>query len=598
MPPNTNTQSDQYSQLVERIGSANNILVTVSEGPTVDQLAGCIGLTIALNKAGKNATAVFSGKVPSTLEFLQPERTIETNTNSLRDFIISLDKSKADKLRYKVEDEFVKIFITPYRTSIDQEDLKFEQGDFNIDLIIMLGVHDRNHLDGAIVAHGRILHDATVASINNDTISELGTINWVNTSASSLCEMASDLVAEIDKNVVDAQIATALLTGMVAETDRFGNEKASPHTMSVAGVLMAAGASTQLVANKLQEPEPEPEVEPETDEPGDEIPELDESKTGEPEAEEKEVPKDNDGTIEIDHSGDPEPENIADEENGAIEPPETSVEEEQPKDDIHIDEDGRLKAIKDLEDARRELEEEAKAAAGETASDETSQKTMTLDPPQLGGQLTANTIAEHEQASPSTDPMSVPSPTPLLARTEPQNLPNSMLPDESDKAEDITPPEMPQDDKTLSEIEKSVNSLHLETETDESKAADENGKDQKTPEDQAEEPVSAATVPPPPPVDDARAAVENAVESTDNYRPEPINALGATPVNLNLDHDAKQVEDKKDDTSGGSESENKNDSDATEDTPHPEDTAESADSAEKKDSKTPPPVPPPFVPGV
>ena len=35
-----------------------------------------------------------------------------THAVSLRDFIVALDKSKADKLRYKVEDKFVKIFIT------------------------------------------------------------------------------------------------------------------------------------------------------------------------------------------------------------------------------------------------------------------------------------------------------------------------------------------------------------------------------------------------------------------------------------------------------------------------------------------------------
>lgn len=153
------------------------------------------------------------------------QKTIETNTNSLRDFIISLDKSKADKLRYKVEDDYVKIFITPYRTSIDEKDLAFTQGDFNIDLIIMLGIHERNHLDGAIVAHGRILHDATIVAMNTDTASEMGSINWLDDSSSSLCEMASDLVMEVDKSLLDAQIATALLTGMVAETDRFGNEK-------------------------------------------------------------------------------------------------------------------------------------------------------------------------------------------------------------------------------------------------------------------------------------------------------------------------------------------------------------------------------------
>ena len=100
-------------QVSERLKTAVNVLVTVSNNPSVDQLAAAIGFTLTLNKMGKHATAVFSGDVPSTIEFLKPEATIEKNTDSLRDFIVSLDKSKADKLRYKVEENVVKIFITP-----------------------------------------------------------------------------------------------------------------------------------------------------------------------------------------------------------------------------------------------------------------------------------------------------------------------------------------------------------------------------------------------------------------------------------------------------------------------------------------------------
>jgi hypothetical protein len=152
-------------QVVERIKSATNILVTVSKDPSVDQLAACIGFTLMLNKFGKHATAVFSGAVPSTLEFLQPEKTLEKNTNSLQDFIIALDKSKADKLRYKVEDDVVRIFITPYRTSLSEKDLQFSLGDFNVDVVVALGVTKKEDIDQAIVAHGRILHDATVMAL-------------------------------------------------------------------------------------------------------------------------------------------------------------------------------------------------------------------------------------------------------------------------------------------------------------------------------------------------------------------------------------------------------------------------------------------------
>src|SRR5215475_3349934 len=145
--------SSAKNDLADKLKSANNILVTVSRDPSVDQLAACIGLTLLLNKMNKHAAAIFSGQVPSTIEFLQPEETLEKNTDSLRDFIIALDKSKADKLRYKVEDNVVRIFITPYRTSLSEKDFEFSQGDFNVDAVIALGVAQREDLDQAITAH-------------------------------------------------------------------------------------------------------------------------------------------------------------------------------------------------------------------------------------------------------------------------------------------------------------------------------------------------------------------------------------------------------------------------------------------------------------
>jgi hypothetical protein len=249
-------------QIVDRLKEANNILVTVSNNPSVDQLAACIGLTLALNKMKKHATAVFSGAVPSIIEFLEPEKTLEKTTDSLRDFIIAIDKAKADKLRYKVEDKFVKIFITPYRTSIGEKDLEFSEGDFNVDVVVALGVHKQADLDEAITAHGRILHDATVISINTQPNVELGSINLIDQQASSLSEIVVELIDHMDKEMMDGQIATALLTGVVAETDRFRNEKTSPLTMSISAVLLGAGANQQLVASKLDTPASPPPQQP------------------------------------------------------------------------------------------------------------------------------------------------------------------------------------------------------------------------------------------------------------------------------------------------------------------------------------------------
>lgn len=243
-------------QIVEKIKSSTNILVTVSNSPSVDALSAALGLTVMLNKLGKHATAIFSGAIPPAITFLDPEKTFEVTTDSLRDFIIALDKEKADHLRYKVDGDVVKIFVTPYRTTITSDDLEFSQGDYNVELVLALGVDNQEHLDGALEAHGRILHDATVATVSaGDQVSQLGSLDWHDDQASSLSEMLVSLgdALKSDKPLLDQQTATALLTGIVAATDRFSNTRTSSKAMTVAAQLMAAGADQQLIAAKLQE---------------------------------------------------------------------------------------------------------------------------------------------------------------------------------------------------------------------------------------------------------------------------------------------------------------------------------------------------------
>ena len=286
-------QEQMISQVLSTIQQANNILVTVKRDPSVDELAAAVGLTLALNKADKHATTVFSGKVPSTIEFLQPETVIETTTDSLRDFIISLDKSKADKLRYKVEDSVVRIFITPYRSSITSNDLEFTQGDFNVDAVVAIGVTSQLDIDEAITAHGRILHDASVVSVTKrDVVSQIGSLNWQEPRASSVCEMIAQVVDALDPQLIDGQMATAFLTGVVAETDRFRNQWTSPDVMTLSSRLMSAGANQQLIAEELEKPE-EIELEEEN---------FDEQMLPSHEAER--AAKDEDGTLAIDHEDD------------------------------------------------------------------------------------------------------------------------------------------------------------------------------------------------------------------------------------------------------------------------------------------------------
>lgn len=245
-------------QIIDKLNESNNILVAVNANPTVDELSAALGLTLLLNKMDKHATAVFSGDVPPAVGFLEPERTFENTINSLRDFIIAFDKEKADHLRYKVDGDLVKVFITPYRATINQDDLEFSQGDYNVQFVVTIGVREESDLDPALHGHGRILRESPVAALHISNPGALGNIMWTDQTASSYSEMATRLAQDFvvdgdDQPLIDKHIATAFLTGIVASTDRFSNEKTSSRVMTLAAQLMTAGADQQLIAAKLAE---------------------------------------------------------------------------------------------------------------------------------------------------------------------------------------------------------------------------------------------------------------------------------------------------------------------------------------------------------
>ena len=236
----------------EKIGGVHNILVAISSDPSVDELSAAIGLSLCLDRGGKRATAIYSGKTPNVIEFLNPEKTFETTSDVLRDFVISLSKEKADHLRYKLDGDFVKIFITPYKSRIDAEDLEFSYGDFNIELVLALNVSSGIDLDDALREHGRVMHDAVVVNITNGNPGKFGDIEWSDKSKSSISEMVADLLYDIGgKNALEGEEATALLTGIVAATEHFSNNRANATSHQMAARLINSGANRELISENI-----------------------------------------------------------------------------------------------------------------------------------------------------------------------------------------------------------------------------------------------------------------------------------------------------------------------------------------------------------
>ena len=246
-------QSDGIiSEVANKIAESQNILIALSSDPSVDELAAAIGLSLYLDKLGKRATAIYSGSTPNALEFLKPEETFESTVDALQDFVIALNKEKADHLRYKLDGDYVKIYITPYKERIAEEDLDYSYGDFNIDLVLALDVANGIDLDSALREHGRIMHDAVIVNITTGKPGKLGEIEWSDKNASSVSEMVAKLLYGIKSDIsIEKDEATAFLTGIVAATNSFSNASTTSETMKISAQLMESGADQQLIAKNI-----------------------------------------------------------------------------------------------------------------------------------------------------------------------------------------------------------------------------------------------------------------------------------------------------------------------------------------------------------
>jgi hypothetical protein len=240
-------------QTSEAIRQAESILVTTGQHPSVDQVTAVLALTAILRKFGKQANATISDSLPQAVQVLD-RSVLDRASGGNRDFVLKLDVTKAevDKLRYEVQDGKLNIYITPFKGGFAPSDVTFDYGSAKCDLIIVLGVPTRARLDRIYETSQETFEGTPVVNIDFHRSNEsYGAVNLIEPAASSLCEMLVALSESLQSGIIDAEIATTLLMGIIASTDRFMAVHTTSKSLTVAAQMMAAGARQQAVVKAL-----------------------------------------------------------------------------------------------------------------------------------------------------------------------------------------------------------------------------------------------------------------------------------------------------------------------------------------------------------
>ena len=244
-----------HEQFLHAVKRSERPLLVLKELANTDDFATAFGLVAVLKKLGKVAEIVCAGgRSPESLKFLKTAQPVKGDLTNLRALTLSVDVSKAkvEALSYNVVGDELRIHVTPKNGFWTADDVRVATSAYRYDLLVVVGAADLKSLGSIFTQYADFLYNTPIINIDHAANNEhFGQTNLVDAGATSVSEVAHDLVKYVDEKLFDTDIATAFLTGMVAKTKSFRTPNVAPKTLAAASSLMSLGARRDEVVEHL-----------------------------------------------------------------------------------------------------------------------------------------------------------------------------------------------------------------------------------------------------------------------------------------------------------------------------------------------------------
>lgn len=244
-----------YEQIIEYIKSSSKVVVALEKKISADALGAAYGLSRILRHFEKVHLISVEQNVDN-FKFLTQDLNITPNFKQARRLVVSLDITEQglDKFYYNVDDnqKQLEIFIVPKTGFFNPDHVRVSQGGFEYDLILTLGASDLLSLGEIYAANTAFFHETPIANIDYKAANEkYGEINLIEPTKSSLSEIVFDLFEAHFPELLDKQLATALLAGILERTQSFRVPTLAPQTLEKASRLMSHDADREMVVREL-----------------------------------------------------------------------------------------------------------------------------------------------------------------------------------------------------------------------------------------------------------------------------------------------------------------------------------------------------------
>lgn len=243
-------------QIFESFNRANRILIPLGPHPSGDSLASALALAEFLRRLRKEPWVVTAGTVHERFRFLPGASQVQNAIQQSRGFIIAVRTQNAplDELSYHLDEQasLVNIYLRPKSGQYQSSDVSFRSDKFPYDLIVSLDIPSLDQLGELYDRNTDLFFETPIINIDHHSNNEhFGEINLVEVTATSTAEILMELLESFEAGLIDGDIATNLLAGILVETNSFQNNRTTPKAFLRASSLISLGANQQDIVKNL-----------------------------------------------------------------------------------------------------------------------------------------------------------------------------------------------------------------------------------------------------------------------------------------------------------------------------------------------------------
>jgi len=247
---------EQFKKFLE---NSKEVLILIPENPSTDAVGSAWGLYYFLEKLKILPAIAFSNHLSKKFDFLPQPKEILSEISGARDFVLSFntERNKIMRVRHEEKDNTFNILVTPEKGSIDPRDFSFVLAKFKYDLVITIGTPDLEKLGKIYLDNTDLFFEVPIVNIDSASDNDnFGQINLTDITASSSSEILARTFENIHPELIDKNIATCLLTGLIGATGSFQKKNTTPKALAVSANLMNKGADQQEIIRWMYKTQP------------------------------------------------------------------------------------------------------------------------------------------------------------------------------------------------------------------------------------------------------------------------------------------------------------------------------------------------------